>query len=43
MGFVKGRDIVQGNRLLQDIIDYADMEDQEGVLLFLDQKRRLIE
>ena len=38
-GFVKGRNIFQGNRLLQDIIDYAAMEDEEGVIIFLDQQK----
>jgi hypothetical protein len=31
-GFVKGRNIFQGNRLLQHIIDYTEMEDEEGEL-----------
>ena len=29
-GFVKGRNIFDGNRLLQDIIDYTEIEDEEG-------------
>jgi hypothetical protein len=38
-GFVKGRNIFQGNRLLQDIIDYTEMEDEEGAIIFLDQQQ----
>jgi hypothetical protein len=38
-GFVKGRNIFQGNRLLQDIIDYTEMEDEEGAIIFLDQQK----
>jgi hypothetical protein len=38
-GFVKGRNIFQGNRLLQDIIDYTAMEDEEGAIIFLDQQK----
>ena len=38
-GFVKGRNIFQGNRLLQDIIDYTDIEDEEGAIIFLDQQK----
>ena len=29
-GFVKGRNILDGNRLLQDIIDYTEIENEEG-------------
>jgi hypothetical protein len=36
---VKGRNIFQGNRLLQDIIDYTEMEDEEGAIIFLDQQK----
>ena len=38
-GFVKGRNIFQGNQLLQNIIDYTDIEDEEGAILFLDQQK----
>ena len=38
-GLVKGRNIFQGNRLLQDIIDYTAMEDEEGAIIFLDQQK----
>ena len=38
-GFVKGRNIFQGNRLLQHIIDYAEMEDEEEAIIFLDQQK----
>ena len=31
-GFVKGRNIFQGNRLLQDMIDYTEIEGEEGVI-----------
>ena len=36
-GFVKGRNIFDGNRLLQDIIDYTEIEDEEGAIIFLEQ------
>ena len=38
-GFVKGRNIFQGNRLLQDVIDFCELEDEEGAILFLDQQK----
>jgi hypothetical protein len=38
-GFVKGRNIFDGNRLLQDIIDYTEIEDEEGAIIFLDQQK----
>ena len=38
-GFVQGRQIFEGNRLLQDIIDYVDMTDDEGAIIFLDQQK----
>jgi hypothetical protein len=38
-GFAKGRSPFQGNRLLQDIIDYTEMEDEEGTIIFLDQQK----
>jgi hypothetical protein len=38
-GFVKGRNIFQRNRLLQDIIDYTEMADEEGAIIFLDQQK----
>ena len=38
-GFVKGRNIFQGNSLLQDIIDYTEMNDEEGSNIFLDQQK----
>ena len=38
-GFVKGRNISDANRLIQDIIDYADNEDLEGAIIFLDQQK----
>ena len=36
-GFVKGRNISEANRMIQDIIQYLDEEDEEGVIVFLDQ------
>ena len=41
-GFVKGRKISQANRLIQDIIDYIDQEDEEAILVFQSSKRHLI-
>ena len=38
-GFATGRNIVQENRLLQDIIDYTEMEDEEVAIIFLDQQK----
>ena len=38
-GFVAGRNIMDANRLLQDIIDYCDIENQEGSMIFLDQQK----
>ena len=38
-GFAKGRNIFDGNRLLQDIIDYTEIEDEEGAIIFLDQQK----
>jgi hypothetical protein len=37
--FVKGRNIFQGNILLQDIINYTEMEDEEEAIIFLDQQK----
>ena len=41
-GFVKGRHITKANRMIQDIIEYIDSEDEEGILSFLTNKRLLI-
>lgn len=38
-GFVQGRQIFDANRLLQDIIDYTDMTNEEGAIIFLDQQK----
>ena len=38
-GFVKGRNISEANRIIQDIIQYADEENEEGIIVFLDQQK----
>jgi hypothetical protein len=38
-GFVKGRNISEENRMMQDIIQYADDENEEGIIVFLDQQK----
>ena len=38
-GFVKGRNITEANRMIQDIIEYIDQEDEEGIIIFLDQQK----
>ena len=38
-GFVKGRNINEANRLIQDIIDYIDMKTVQGITIFLDQQK----
>jgi hypothetical protein len=38
-GFVEGRNISEGNRMIDDIINYVDEEDQEGILVFVDQEK----
>ena len=38
-GFVKGRNINDANRMIQDIIQYLDEEDEEGMIIFLDQQK----
>ena len=35
-GFVKGRNINEANRMIQDIIQYVDEENEEGIIVFLD-------
>ena len=37
-GFAKERNIFDGNRL-QNIIDYTEIEDEEGAIIFLDQQK----
>jgi hypothetical protein len=36
--FVKSRNITEANRMIQDIIQYLDEEDEEGIIVFLDQQ-----
>ena len=36
-GFVEGRNISENNRMIDDIIEFADNEDQEDVIFFVDQ------
>ena len=38
-GFVKGRIIGDANRMIQDIIDYIDITEGEGMIIFLDQEK----
>ena len=38
-GFVQGRNIFDCNRLLQDIIEYVDILDEQGIIIFLDQQK----
>jgi hypothetical protein len=37
-GFVKGHNINEANRLMQDVIYYTDREDDDGIIIFLDQQ-----
>jgi hypothetical protein len=36
---VNGRNISEANRMIQDIIQYVDEEDEEGVISFLYQEQ----
>jgi hypothetical protein len=36
---VNGRNISEANRMIQDIIQYVDQEDEEGVISFLYQEQ----
>jgi hypothetical protein len=38
-GFVKGRNISEANRLIQDVITYTDCEDDDYIIIFLDQQK----
>jgi hypothetical protein len=38
-GFIKGRKISEANRMIQDIIQYVDEENEEGIIVFLDQQK----
>ena len=42
-GYVNGRYINEANRLIQDIITYADTENMDGLIVFLDQTKPLTE
>lgn len=37
-GFVKGTNLSDANRLIHDMIDYIDNEDEDGII-FLDQQK----
>ena len=39
--FAKYRNISEANRLVQDIMDYIDQEDEEAILVFLDQQKAI--
>ena len=38
-GYIKGRNINESNRLIQDLIDYTEIEEKEGIIIFLDQTK----
>ena len=38
-GLIKGRNISETNRMIRDIIQYVDEEDEEGIIVFLDQQK----
>jgi hypothetical protein len=38
-GFVAGRNINENNRMIDDIIEFVDNEDEEGVIIFVDQQK----
>ena len=38
-GFVAGRNISENNRMIDDIIEFVDKEDEEGVIIFVDQQK----
>ena len=38
-GFVQGRYVFNSNRLLQDLIEFVDMKDEERAIIFLDQMK----
>ena len=38
-GFVKGININKANRMIQDVIQYLDDEDDEGIIVFMDQQK----
>ena len=38
-GFVEGTNIGESNRMIDDIINYVDEEDQEGIIVFVYQEK----
>jgi hypothetical protein len=36
---VNSRNISEANRMIQDIIQYADEENEEGIIVFLNQQK----
>ena len=38
-GFVEGRNISESNRMIDDILNYVDEEDQEEIIVFVDQEK----
>jgi hypothetical protein len=38
-GFVAGRNISENNRMIDNIIEFVDNEDEEGVIIFVDQQK----
>ena len=38
-GFVEARNISENNRMIDYIIEFADNEDEEGVISFVDQQK----
>jgi hypothetical protein len=37
--YLKGRNISEAHRLIQDVIEYTDREDDDGIIIFLDQQK----
>ena len=37
--FVEGRNISESNRMIDDIINYVDEEDQDGIIVFVDKEK----
>jgi hypothetical protein len=38
-GFVAGRNISENNRMIDDIIEFVDNEDEEGAIIFVGQQK----
>ena len=38
-GFVAERNITENNRMIDDIVEFVDNEDEEGVIIFVDQQK----